>query len=178
MTLIKLLVDSQGTDSLNEFLSENSLNSREEFHSTLIYAKETPMFIRPEFTNQIKTYLPLVINPETYKLDVFGGNLVLRYGSNLVRETQLTIIKQSFKHLIRAYDDLSGEEWDILGECLKQKRKSPIFSDFNPHITLAKQFHGESSNIGIPKIPLTFNRVYWKVFKPLELSPEITFSRE
>ncbi|MEK6891406.1 MAG: hypothetical protein AABX03_04700 [Nanoarchaeota archaeon] len=175
MALVTLILDEESRNSLNDFLVDNSLKPKGEFHSTLVYTEETPIFIRQHLIDPLRTYLPIKLSSGTYQFDVFDSSLVLRYEHLSVRKMQLSVISESVRHSIHAYDDLSEEELDILRASVKEKRVSQIFYDFNPHITLAKSFQGDHRNIQPPRMQLTFDRIYWKVLKKMKSSPEEIF---
>lgn len=177
MALIKLLLEKASQHYMNNYLVENAFSPKEEFHTTLVYAEETPLFIRDNSIDMIKSVLPIRLHPPNYQLDIFDNNLVLKYQDTIVERVHSTIMGEALKHSIHGYEDLSEEELDILSESLKQKRQAPIYANLNSHITLAKKFQGDFSKIPLPKMQLMFDRVSWKVLKTMKSSPEMIIKR-
>ncbi len=125
------------TDVSNEQLviwcEENNINC-EPFHITLIFDQEKEIPYIP-----VRYDPPLVLNPKTYKFDIFEGALVLRFDSD-------TLCKKHF--MLRKKHDI---KWD--------------HDDYKPHITLDYKWDAVKSNrLQRPKFPIKLSYEYKEGF--------------
>ena len=77
-TIIKWLTDERSKC----FLNKNFGLENDEFHTTVYYAEEIPLFKRKDTQKEITEILPVSINPSTYRYSMFGkknDTLVLMY---------------------------------------------------------------------------------------------------
>ena len=143
-TLIFLEPDSESKKNLRRFLNQNHglvSSPKRDFHSTIHYSVENPVFQRDEISQKIRSRIPITISPENYSLDVFKDReLVLRYKSQVVRDLNDMLINEGVRQMVVEYPSLGEEERDILREYSLQIR-SIVYDNFNPHLSLARNFN-------------------------------------
>tara|TARA_Y100000310_G_scaffold163852_1_gene163695 strand:+ start:7645 stop:8160 length:516 start_codon:yes stop_codon:yes gene_type:complete len=142
--LIRLNPDERSVINLRRFLKENKeiiSYPKENFHSTLSYTVETPIFQREGILQKIESRLPITLSPESYFFDIFGkDDLVLRFKSSKVLEIKSEIMQEAIRYtMLDLPNELSCRKIKILRKFLEQ-RANRIYFDFNPHITLAHSF--------------------------------------
>lgn len=112
---------------------------------------------------EINLFLPIILNPKTYSLDVFENNLVLRYDNKKVQELNKLLMKTALRQMINGYceerEELSEKDRNIIKKHINRKRTSLIY-DFNPHITLAKRLRN-CYGLSVPKMPIIFDTFEW-----------------
>lgn len=137
---IKLHVDSEGIIKLNAYLLKNGLEERNKFHSTIFYTEEVCSLDKEKILQIIDSCLPIEINPP-YFVDIFGENeLVLRYGSHLIKRLNRFICKE--------------------------ERPITEYTSFNPHITIAKNFPKRRlEEITYFKEKISLDDIEWKIIK-------------
>jgi hypothetical protein len=129
----------ESTAAVREFVRSLGLLPKDEFHTTVFYNEEWPLYSRSDVTGLIENVLPLVVEPSTYALELFGGGVpALTYTSPRQVCLREELLAFAVRHLISGPKD--DAEQAIL-EGMKFRRdfaESPLF-DLNPHITLSKE---------------------------------------
>lgn len=160
---IKLRLNEESYRQLIRYLAQNKKiiqNPKTNFHSTLRYSEEVPLFSNPHIVKHIFGYFPIKISPETYYFDIFGnGCLVLGYENETVRDLHQYLEK---KVQLQVPEKLNEMERKILGEYSRQNQYK-IYSDSRPHITLTEGFWGNLDELPSFKHELVFNSFRWEV---------------
>ena len=167
VTLISLEPDSDSKKNLREFLNRNCglvSSPKKYFHSTVHYAVENPFFQRDRILQEIMSRIPITISPEHHSLNVFGeGGLVLRYESEVVRDLNDLLIREGARQVIVEYSSLGDEEINVLREYFLQRR-GMVYTKFNPHISLARNFNGgDLENLTVFDEEIVFDDFKWVV---------------
>jgi len=163
---VQLTLEHKSAERIKRFLTKNSNVIYEQkfgFHTTVHYSEEIPIFPRQPVLENIRKLLPIKLSPDTYRIDVFGEDvLVLRYESETIEKVNWMIINEGLRQCICEWPDrLSDEELQRLRES-PFIRKSPVYLDFNPHITLARNFDIENlEKIGCLEESITFDNFKW-----------------
>ena len=143
VTVVKLTASSESNEALKKYVNDNAQliqGPKDEFHTTVLYTEEVPVFPREEVRRIEGEGLPLEVNPITYRFDVFGeGNLVLRYEDEGVTAIRSAVISEAIRQIICEWCDLRDEERKILERSMP-RRKSTVYWDFSPHISIGKKF--------------------------------------
>jgi len=160
--VVKLIPNEESNKEIKKYLNVNSRYikfPKEEFHSTIFYSHTTPIFLRMHMEDNIKRYFPLQIIPNSF--EVFGEkDLVMKYENGVIQEIHNIIIKEGIKQMLN-WGNLKSEEQEILRKSLCSKIKN-IYIEFNPHITLAKNFNNEELD-KLTKFnqKISFDRIDW-----------------
>ena len=96
-TVIALKLSKDSENRLENYLGQfgGLLHSKGEFHSTTYFSRENHPLIDAESTEYICSNLPIKLNPENYRLNVFGRNeLVLLYEEQSVKEMESFLRKR------------------------------------------------------------------------------------
>lgn len=132
-TFIGIELTDRSNEQLVIWCEENSINC-EPFHVTLILDQDKKIPYSP-----VKYDPPLVLDPKTYKFDIFEGALVLLFDSIIL----------SKKHFMLR--DKFNIEWD--------------YDEYKPHITLDYEWDPVKSNrIRLPKFPIKLSHEYKRKF--------------
>ena len=135
MTIITLRLAAKSSAALSDYVRSLGLTPKDDFHTTVFYSEEHPLYPRRDVTDLLNDVLPLVIGPRTYALDCFGGGVpVLTYGSASQVDLREALRALAVRHMISGPVDDAEE---AILEGMKFFRTSKIF-DLNPHITLSK----------------------------------------
>lgn len=161
---IKFQLNKKCYGQLIRYLAQNReiiQNPRADFHSTLRYSEEFPLFPSQHIAKHICNYFPIRISPKTYYFDIFGKDcLVLRYENETIRELHHYLKKEVG---LQDPEKLNEIEREILKEYSRQKQPE-IYPDFNPHITLTRAvFQGNLNELPSFKEELVFNSFHWEV---------------
>lgn len=133
-TFIGIKLTDNSNAQLHNWCKENNVDCDEPFHVTLILDAHQKIPYNP-----VKYDPPLIINPKTYKFDIFEGSLVLLFDS----------IKLIKKHL------MLRDKYDIEWE----------YDEYKPHITLDYEWDAVKSNrIQLPKFPIKLSHEYKEGF--------------
>ena len=163
---VSLLLGKRGSMKIRSYLSKNKdliSNPKEKFHSTIRYSVQTPVFLRRKMIQYLDKSLPFQISPDTYSFDVFREKfLVLRYSHHKIEEIYNQIIGEGVRQIFLEYPDLNPLEKDTAKEYLDQDA-SEFYANFNPHITLSKNFNRDVNSLPNFTQPLTFNSFIWKI---------------
>jgi hypothetical protein len=164
-TIVSLIPDEQSQRSLVGYLAKISpkINFRRRFHSTVYYAEETPLFQEQELRRRIAEMLPITIDPRTYYFDTFGENhLVLGYENTQVCAINLMLLQEAVRQMICLWPTLDNKILRVLGAS-NIRRQTPVFTDYNPHITLTNDYTSDSLNLKEFQTPITFNEVRFEL---------------
>jgi len=175
-TVIKLIPNLRSKIDLKKYLKEKGINGKSNLHSTIFYTQENPIYLRKEIHQEILDILPITIIPP-YKFDIFGNNLILRYSSDEAQNLRKFLFDRCLKMQIGG--PTNPKEFEILKEYLDgpqvefaypsgdrlsfQKTRLVHYEEFNPHITLAKEFKGDIENLTSFEEEIIFKRFDWKV---------------
>jgi hypothetical protein len=168
--VLTLSVNEDSKRRIRNFLEENkdliTLPFNEDFHSTLYYSTNNPIFERREMINEIESKLPLTIDPVSYFFDSFGrsDHLVLRYENSDVIYLRNKIIEESLKQSIgREYPGLNKKEDALRQVYRKQSRymDDKLFN-FRPHITLSRNIFRPIEDLPLFLEPITFETYSWQ----------------
>lgn len=130
-TFIGIKLSKNSEQQLEEWCKENNLNF-EPFHITLIVDENQKIPYKP-----IK--VSITLDPDTYKFDVFGDVLVLRFKNDLI----------SNKH--KKLRDKYNISWE--------------FNSYKPHITLDYNWDAKKSNrMQLPTFPIELSHEYKEGF--------------
>lgn len=132
-TFIGVKLTDNSNEQLENWCKENNVNCTS-FHVTLIFDEHQKIPYVP------MRYDPLLIlNPKTYKFDIFKDSLVLLFDNVIL----------SKKHLILR--DKYHIKWE--------------FDEYKPHITLDSEWDDVKSNkLHLPKFPIKLSHEYKKRF--------------
>ena len=133
MTIVTLKLAVQSSAALSDHVRSLGLTPKDEFHTTVFYSEEHPLYERSDLAELLEESLPFTVNPSTYAFDCFGGP-VLTYGSPEQVGMRETLRALAVQHMISGPE--TDGEWNILQRAALF-RTSSIF-DLNPHITLSK----------------------------------------
>lgn len=173
MSLVKLIPSQESAEALNSYLQQSNLPVRRGFHTTVFYTEETPVFKTLDLEEEIGHLLPISLDPNTYSLQIFGkGELVLRYDNEIIVKISTLLAEEALRQCVLGYsgirtleegvpDSLSPQHLAVLRRHNARRRTSHIYP-FNPHITLARNFHGELSALIIPRFPIVMNQINWR----------------
>ena len=144
-TWVRLNPNNESKKKIREFIDSNReviKYPRENFHSTLFYSVETPIFKRKSILQKIESNLPIRIPKTKNSFDVFGeSDLVLRYDSPKVMKLNEGIMNEALRQVINEYPGrLSEEEVKIL-EIYTKQRRGIVYSKFNSHMAIATNFY-------------------------------------
>ncbi|MDP3918678.1 MAG: hypothetical protein Q8Q35_02115 [Nanoarchaeota archaeon] len=160
MTIITLKVDGRSEEILRRYIEENGFEGKNEFHSTLIYTEEVPIFRRGRLEIELKGRLPLELDSSTYSFDIFGsGNLVLKYENEEIESMRRLLRLEAIRQSMVEWPDLEEDEFDILRSHVLFRR-SKVY-DMVPHITLAKSCDGNLEDLPDFTASLTFSDFNW-----------------
>lgn len=163
---VSLLLGKRGSTKIISYLSKNRdliSNPKEKFHSTIRYSVQNPVFLRRKIIQYLDKSLPFQISPDTYGFDVFREKfLVLKYSHHKIEEIYNQIIGEGVRQILLEYPELNPLERGIAKEYLDQD-PSEFYANFNPHITLSKNFNGDVNSLPGFTQPLTFSSFIWKI---------------
>jgi len=142
----KLLLDESSEGTLRRYVDSNSrliVKPKNEFHSTVYYAEEFPIFESEGIVRKIREMLPVQLNPETFCFDVFEDYLVLTYSSEAVEEIKDVLVEEAVRQMITVWPNVENGDLAVLQASLP-RRKTEIFNS-PPHISLAYNFHSSET---------------------------------
>jgi hypothetical protein len=141
MTIIKLLLDDSSSREIRNYLRDRNLPIKDEYHTTLLYSEEFPVFKRRAFLQSLDGILPITLNPSSYEFAMFGKNdLVLRYNAEAVVELQDKAHAEAVRQMITEWPNLRTHEKKIL--CTAPRMRESTVYPLHLHITFVKNFTG------------------------------------
>ena len=66
MSLVKLIPSDESIDNLNDYLISCRLPTKENFHSTVYYSEENPLFKTDDIERSVRELLPIALDTSTY----------------------------------------------------------------------------------------------------------------
>mgnify|MGYP001557876639 CR=1 FL=1 len=164
-TVISLIPDRESQDRLGRYArSLVCVEPKNSFHTTVFYAEETPIFPNVKIFLEYFREVPIILNPDSYSLDVFENNVVLRYDSQAVVDINSSLRSEAMRQMVYDWPNLRGKEKRILELSTKARRTGKIYPNFNPHISLARKGSGKKLE-GLEKFvwPIVLEQVRWKM---------------
>jgi len=134
--IVSLVPDEESQDALRIHVQLAGGIPKDNFHTTVFYAEESPIYMSPEIRGNVRGMLPITLNPATYSVDTFGDIVVLRYEDKTVREINAFLIGEAVRQKVVEWPDLTGKRMQELA-LTNRVRTSKVHYTFNPHISLA-----------------------------------------
>jgi len=154
----KLLLDSQSEEAIRRYVSDNSklvVRPKNEFHSTVFYAEETPIIESGSVVGKVRRRLPVQLDPRTFCFDVFGDYyLALRYSSESVEGIKCLLAEEAVRQMITVWPNVEDEGDVAVLQASMPRRMTQVF-DSSLHISLARNFCGSTGNLPPFSEPLT-----------------------
>ena len=157
MTIITLKCDERSSERLRLYLQDNGISGKDEFHTTLFYNEEFPLFDRSDIREILEFEISRIELRPPYLWDVFDPFcLVLKYHNSTITNLKRDLIER----VKEQGEPINEEEWRIL-ERHSKSRKNPVFNPYNLHMTVAKNYTGDIEDLPDFREPITFSELNW-----------------
>ncbi len=161
MSLVKLIPSDEGIDKLNDYLISCRLPTKEDFHSTVYYSEENPLFKTDDLERNVRELLPITLDASTYYTKIFGeGVLVLGYKDPLVDQLNRMLVEEADIQKTHDYSGIHNLNKEGILRKHSNRTQKNQYSVFNSHIALKKGIYIFNAN-ALPDFPICFNDIDW-----------------
>jgi hypothetical protein len=172
MTIIKLLLEDSSNQEIRNYLLDRNLPIKNEYHTTLLYSEEFPVFKRRACLQSLDRILPITLDPSSYEFAMFGQrDLVLRYNAETVVALQDKAHAEAVRQMICEWPNLNARERQIL--CAAPRMRESTVYPLHLHITFVKNFIGDM-NLPPFTAPLRFVAIEWtQNYSPIRTESDV-----
>ncbi len=162
--MVKLVLSEASGSALGAYAEAMGFSRKSEYHSTIFYSRESPLFKNPVLEEGLRRSLPILVDSTVCSAQIFGeGDLVLAHNDRRIIALREYLIQEAVRQCVHGYfeEEPDPKRLGIIAAHLS-KRDNTLPYPLQPHVTIVKSFKGNVSQIQIPQIDLVYDQYEWE----------------